>query len=96
MQISFQSRFGPEEWLQPYTDKTVEALAQKGIKKMAIIAPGFSSDCLETLEELDGENRVIFMHHGGEHFTYIPCLNASDNGMQVIQAVMQRELMGWI
>ena len=96
MQISFQSRFGPEEWLQPYTDKTVEALAQKGIKKMAIIAPGFSSDCLETLEELDGENREIFMHHGGEHFTYIPCLNASDNGMQVIQAVMQRELMGWI
>jgi protoporphyrin/coproporphyrin ferrochelatase len=96
MMISFQSRFGPEEWLQPYTDKTVEALAKKGIKKLAIIAPGFSSDCLETLEELDGENREIFMHNGGEQFTYIPCLNASEPGMQVIQSVMQRELMGWI
>ena len=96
MQISFQSRFGPEEWLQPYTDKTVEALAQKGIKKLAIIAPGFSSDCLETLEELDGENRENFLHNGGEHFTYIPCLNASDDGMRVIESVMTRELMGWI
>ena len=96
MQISFQSRFGPEEWLQPYTDKTVEALAEKGVKKLAILAPGFSSDCLETLEELDGENREIFMHHGGEHFTYIPCLNATDEGMDVIKTIMQRELMGWI
>ena len=96
MMISFQSRFGPEEWLQPYTDKTVEALAKKGIKRMAIIAPGFSSDCLETLEELDGENREIFMHHGGEQFTYIPCLNASPEGLRVIETVMRRELMGWI
>jgi ferrochelatase len=96
MMISFQSRFGPEEWLQPYTDKTVEALAKKGIKRMAIIAPGFSSDCLETLEELDGENREIFMHNGGEQFTYIPCLNASPEGLSVIETVMRRELMGWI
>jgi ferrochelatase len=93
---SFQSRFGPEEWLQPYTDKTVEALAKQGIKRMAIIAPGFSSDCLETLEELDGENREIFMHNGGEQFSYIPCLNASPEGLSVIETVMRRELMGWI
>ena len=96
MMMSFQSRFGPEEWLQPYTDKTVEALAKKGVKSLAIIAPGFSSDCLETLEELDGENREIFEHNGGEKFTYIPCLNASDEGMQVIEAVVRRELQGWI
>ncbi len=96
MMMSFQSRFGPEEWLQPYTDKTVEALAKKGVKSLAIIAPGFSSDCLETLEELDGENREIFEHNGGEKFTYIPCLNASEEGMQVIEAVVRRELQGWI
>jgi ferrochelatase len=96
MMISFQSRFGPEEWLQPYTDKTVEALAKKGIKRMAIIAPGFSSDCLETLEELDGENREIFLHNGGEQFSYIPCLNASEEGLKVIETIMRRELMGWI
>ena len=62
MRTTFQSRFGPEEWLQPYTDKTVESLAQSGVKRIAIFNPGFSADCLETLEEIDGENREIF--HG--------------------------------
>jgi ferrochelatase len=94
--MSFQSRFGTAEWLQPYTDKTVEALAEGGVKRMAIIAPGFSADCLETLEELNGENREIFMHHGGEQFAYLPCLNDSPDGMRVIQAVVERELQGWI
>lgn len=96
LMMSFQSRFGPEEWLKPYTDETVRALAEKGVKRMAIVAPGFSADCLETLEELDGENRHIFEEHGGEKFTYVPCLNESELGMTVIKRLVERELMGWI
>ena len=96
MMMSFQSRFGPDEWLKPYTDETVETLAKRGVKKLAIIAPAFSADCLETLEELDGENRHIFENNGGERFTYIPCLNESDLGMSVINAVVERELKGWV
>ncbi len=94
--MSFQSRFGTEEWLKPYTDETVESLAKSGIKRMAIVAPGFSADCLETLEELDGENREIFEHNGGERFAYLPCLNDSEDGIRVIQAVVERELQGWV
>jgi len=94
--LTFQSRFGPDEWLQPYTDETVKALAQGGTKSLAIVAPGFSADCLETLEELDVENREIFMHNGGKEFAYLPCLNDSEEGMQVIEAVVRRELMGWL
>ena len=96
LRITFQSRFGPEEWLQPYTDKTVEALAKSGVKRLAIVAPGFVSDCLETLEELAVENGEIFLHNGGEQFSHIPCLNDSDLGMSVIEAVVRRELSGWI
>ncbi|MFJ5368618.1 ferrochelatase [Bosea sp. CER48] len=94
--LTFQSRFGPDEWLQPYTDETVKALAKAGKKSMAIVAPGFSADCLETLEELDGENREIFLHNGGEKFAYLPCLNDSREGIDVIAEVVQRELMGWL
>jgi protoporphyrin/coproporphyrin ferrochelatase len=94
--MSFQSRFGPDEWLKPYTDKTVQALAESGVRRMAIIAPGFSADCLETLEELDVENREIFMHHGGEQFAYLPCLNDSPEGIRVIEAIVERELKGWL
>jgi ferrochelatase len=94
--ISFQSRFGNDPWLQPYTDETVEALAKKGVRKLAMVAPGFSADCLETLEELDVENREIFLHNGGEKFSYIPALNASEAGMDVIEAVARRELAGWV
>jgi hypothetical protein len=96
LRMSFQSRFGKAEWLQPYTDKTVQALAESGVRRMAIVAPGFSADCLETLEELDGENREIFMHHGGEQFAYLPCLNDSQDGMRVIRHVVERELKGWL
>jgi len=96
MMMSFQSRFGPDEWLKPYTDETVENLAKRGVKKLAIIAPAFSADCLETLEELDGENRHIFEENGGEKFTYIPCLNDSDLGMTVITDIVERELKGWV
>ena len=73
---TFQSRFGREPWLQPYTDKTLEAMPGEGYKHVAVICPGFSSDCLETIEEIDGEGREIFIEHGGETFHYIPCLNA--------------------
>jgi ferrochelatase len=93
---TFQSRFGPQEWLQPYTDKTVEQLAKDGMKRLAIINPGFSSDCLETLEEIAGEAHEIFEEHGGEQFSHIPCLNDSDEGMAVIQTVVERELQGWL
>jgi ferrochelatase len=96
LRLSFQSRFGTAEWLKPYTDETVKALGDSGVKRMAIVAPGFSADCLETLEELDGENREYFMHHGGEHFAYLPCLNDSEEGMRVIRAVVERELQGWL
>ena len=93
---TFQSRFGNDPWLQPYTDKTVEALARAGIKNVALVAPGFSADCLETLEELDGENRHIFTGNGGVNFAYLPALNDSTEGIDVIEAIVRRELMGWI
>ncbi len=93
---TFQSRFGSEEWLQPYTDKTVERLAGEGVKSIAIVNPGFSSDCIETLEEIDGEVREIFMHAGGRNFAHIPCLNDSPEGMRVIETMVRRELQGWI
>jgi ferrochelatase len=93
---TFQSRFGNDPWLQPYTIEEVERLAKSGVKRMAMVAPGFSADCLETLEELDMENRDVFMEHGGEQFAYIPCLNDSAGGVRVIEAVVRRELMGWL
>ncbi|HEX2137944.1 MAG TPA: ferrochelatase [Microvirga sp.] len=94
--MSFQSRFGTAEWLKPYTDETVAALARSGVKRLAIVAPGFSADCLETLEELDGENREIFLHSGGERFAYLPCLNDGEEGMRVIRTLVARELQGWL
>ncbi|MCV6072224.1 ferrochelatase, partial [Escherichia coli] len=73
--MTYQSRFGREEWLQPYTDKTLEALPAKGVKNINVVTPAFSSDCLETLEEISEECKEIFLEAGGESFTYIPCLN---------------------
>ncbi len=93
---TYQSRFGNDVWLQPYTDETVKRLAQSGVKRLALVAPGFTADCLETLEELEVENRDIFLENGGEQFTYVPALNASDDGMRVIEHVVRRELMGWV
>jgi ferrochelatase len=92
---TFQSRFGPEEWLQPYTDKTVERLATEGVKRIAVVNPGFASDCLETLEEIAVQNAAIFRKHGGERFSHIPCLNDSEPGMRVVEAVVRNELQGW-
>ena len=95
LMTTFQSRFGPEEWLQPYTDVTVEELAKSGTKSIAILNPGFVSDCLETLEEMGEEAQEIFHEHGGENFSHIPCLNDSEEGMTVIKSVVMRELGGW-
>lgn len=96
LMVTFQSRFGPEEWLQPYTDKTVEKLAQDGIKRIAVLNPGFVSDCLETLEEIAEQAAESFLHNGGEKFAHIPCLNDSAEGMAVLEKVVRRELSGWI
>jgi ferrochelatase len=96
LRLTFQSRFGPAEWLKPYTDKTVEALAKKGVKNLAIITPGFAADCLETLEEIAMENAAIFKASGGVNFAAIPCLNDSAGGMKVIETVVRRELKGWV
>jgi protoporphyrin/coproporphyrin ferrochelatase len=94
--LTFQSRFGNDEWLQPYTDKTIEKLAKDGVKRIAVVTPGFSADCLETLEEIAQENAEIFKHNGGEQFAAIPCLNDSEPGMDVIRQLVLRELQGWI
>ncbi len=93
---TFQSLFGNDPWLQPYTDKTVARLAAEGVKRLALVAPGFSADCLETLEELNGENRHIFEGGGGEKFAYLPALNDSEDGVDVIEAIVRRELQGWL
>jgi len=96
LMVTFQSRFGRAEWLKPYTDKTLEALPGKGVKKIAVCAPAFSVDCLETLEELAMTGREQFEGAGGTHYAYLPCLNDSPEGMDVIEAVARRELSGWI
>jgi len=96
LMLTFQSRFGSDPWLQPYTDKTVEQLAKDGVKRLAVITPGFSADCLETLEEIAQENAHIFLSNGGEHFSAIPCLNDSEGGMDVIRQLVLRELQGWV
>ena len=96
LMLTFQSRFGPAEWLKPYTDATVKALAGQGVKNLAVITPGFSADCLETLEEIAMVNAQIFKAAGGENFAAIPCLNDSDLGMAVIRDVVLRELQVWI
>ena len=94
--LTFQSRFGFDAWLQPYTDKTMEKLAKDGVRRIAVLTPGFSADCLETLEEIAQENAEIFKHNGGEQFSFIPCLNDSEGGMDVIRKLVLRELQGWI
>jgi len=94
--LTFQSRFGYAQWLQPYTDATMAKLAKDGVKRIAVVMPGFAADCLETLEEIAQENAEIFKHNGGEEFSAIPCLNDSDEGMDVIRQLVLRELQGWI
>ncbi len=94
--MTFQSRFGPREWLKPYTLETVKSLPAEGAKNIVLIAPGFVADCLETLEELGVENRKAFQAAGGENFALIPCLNDSDAAIDVIADVVKTETAGWI
>jgi ferrochelatase len=94
--MTFQSRFGTAEWIKPYTDATVKELAERGVKNIAVVTPGFAADCLETLEEIAMENADIFRRAGGENFAAIPCLNDTAGGMAVIRDVVARELKGWI
>jgi ferrochelatase len=94
--LTFQSRFGRAAWLQPYTDQTVAQLAKDGVRRVAVVMPGFAADCLETLEEIAQENAEIFRRNGGESFAAIPCLNDGEAGMNVIHKLVLRELAGWI
>ena len=93
---TFQSRFGPEEWLKPYTVEEVAQLAEQGKKRIAVIAPAFSADCIETLEEINEEIRESFEEAGGEEFTYIPCLNDDDAHIDALTTVVTENLKGWI
>jgi ferrochelatase len=94
--VAFQSRFGSAKWLEPATDTSIEALAARGVKRLAIVAPGFSADCLETLEEVAMQGRDSFLESGGSQFAYLPCLNDSIEGMTMLEALVRRELSGWI
>jgi ferrochelatase len=96
LRLTFQSRFGRAKWLEPATDKTVRQLAKDGVKSIAVVTPGFSADCLETLEEIAVENAHLFKKHGGKNFAAIPCLNDSGPGMLVIWQLALRELKGWV
>ena len=93
---TFQSVFGTEEWLRPYTVQHVAELAKQGITEIAVISPAFSADCIETLEEIQGEIREAFVHAGGKEFTYIPCLNAEPDHIDVLTAVIGENLAGWV
>jgi len=93
--VTFQSRFGKAEWLQPYTAPTVVQLAQQGVKRLDVICPGFTSDCLETLEEINMEVRHDFMSNGGEQFHYIPCLNESPDWIRGLAEIAEQHLIGW-
>lgn len=96
LRLSFQSRFGRAEWLQPYTAETIERLARDGIKRVAVVTPGFAADCVETLEEIAIGGAEIFKEHGGEQFTVLSCLNDSDAGMEFLTKHAWRELQGWL
>ncbi|MCL6683580.1 ferrochelatase [Sphingomonas alba] len=93
--VTFQSRFGRAKWLEPATDETIEAYPRKGVKRIAVAAPGFSADCLETLEELGIRGRESFLSSGGEKFALLECLNDSPEGMGLLETLIRRELAGW-
>ncbi|RYX95974.1 MAG: ferrochelatase [Comamonadaceae bacterium] len=93
--VTFQSRFGKAKWLEPYTEPTLIAMAQAGVKRVDVMCPGFTGDCLETLEEINMEAREAFTHAGGEYFSYIPCLNDSHEWIAALAAIAQQHLSGW-
>ena len=94
-QLTFQSRFGKAKWLEPYTEPTLIKLAQAGVKSVDVVCPGFTGDCLETLEEISMEAREAFLHAGGEKFSYIPCLNDSPEWIAALAAISAQHLQGW-
>jgi ferrochelatase len=94
--VTFQSRFGRAKWLEPATDATLAALPGKGVKRVAVVAPGFAADCLETLEELAIRGRDTFLSSGGSSYAYFPCLNDSESGLKMLRILVLRELEGWI
>ena len=96
LMVCFQSRFGPEEWLQPYLDETLEHLPEQGVKKVAVVSPAFVADCVETLEEINQEGREDFLKAGGTHFSYIPCLNDADDHVAFLADLARTELAGWV
>jgi len=95
VRTTFQSRFGKEPWVQPYTDETMKALPKEGVKRVQVICPGFSADCLETIEEIGEENRAYFLKAGGESFGYIPCLNDREDHLSALADLVCQHLQGW-
>jgi ferrochelatase len=97
-EVAFQSRFGREEWLKPYTDETVKAMARAGVGRLDVVSPAFSADCLETLDELDGLNREFWVEAGGrsEDYRYLPCLNDRPDHVRFLADLIERHLQGWI
>ena len=96
MITTFQSRFGREEWLQPYTDETLQTLPDDGVTAVQVVCPGFSADCLETLEEIGMENRDTFLEAGGSRYEYIPCLNAQSGHIEALTDLISDEIHGWL
>ncbi len=96
LMVCFQSRFGKAEWLRPYLDQTLEALPSAGVRHVAVVSPGFSVDCVETLEEINMQGRESFLEAGGKSFTYIPCLNDEDAHIDLIEELARREMQGWL
>ena len=93
--LAFQSRFGREEWLKPYVDEEIIKFAKNGVKKLHIISPGFSVDCLETLEEIQIQYKDLFIENGGEDLVYIPCLNSNEDQINMLQSMVQENITGW-
>ena len=96
LRLTFQSRFGPTKWLEPYTDQTVIEMAEQGVKKIAVVTPGFISDCVETLEEIGIALQEDFVAAGGTHFSTVPCLNDGAASQKLLQTIAERELAGWL
>jgi protoporphyrin/coproporphyrin ferrochelatase len=96
LKVAFQSRFGRAKWLEPATEDVLKAFPAQGVTKVALVAPGFSADCLETLEELAIRGQEVFLKTGGTHFAYLPCLNDSPTGMKMLRSIIGRELEGWL
>jgi ferrochelatase len=96
LRLAFQSRFGRARWIGPYTSDVVTELAHAGVRRIAVVAPGFAADCLETIEELGVEIRDLFLEKGGEKYARLPCLNDSGESMRLIETLARREIAGWI